>query len=612
MTEKNKKKISYAVVCSAIALLAYGAHEARLRKAENPDATIASIALPPQKKVMDWTPNETVTGTILAANFAQNQRDWALADTYLERLTDPKAEDPRTAQRMMLLAVSAGQFDRAADYAARVRKGDDAATADDKSMEDGRDLASLVLVAQSVRAGDFAGAESELTSLHSQALKAFVQPVLINWIKAGQSKTIDAGTEGLSLLQLLHKGLAAEWAGQKDTANKVFDALADVPLTPAGAMTVAAYDIRNGRIEPARTVLNKSLRQNPENQEAKKILDALNQGQTPDLRPDLSYHMHGVTAGVAMAFRDLAQMMFADGAADSALVFAQMGRMIRADVPSLSILAGNIFADEKRYDDAASAYLSVQSSEPDYTDAQIRLSELRAEQGKNAEAAAILESLISGGTAPDARVAYALGELYRADKQNKKAVDAFDRALKNDRGELGDDLWSVYFVRGMAYDDLGQWGKAEADLRKALDLRPKNPHVLNYLAYSWADHGINLDEARTMLLGALAQRPTDPFITDSLGWVYYRQGKFKDASLLLERAVSLKPYDAVMNDHLGDVYEKTGRSLEAQYQWRRALEQARAEKDDKLVKSLQDKLAGKAGAVPDAAMQPPQTSQAEK
>lgn len=591
------KKSSYVIVLGALAFLGYAVHDTRTRAIEGQEApnALVSYVTQPQKPKGQWVPNDTVTGNVLAANFAQSQRDWSQANIYLDKLSSVMASDSTTTLRMMLLALSAGQFDKSAEYAQRITasKQDpqvDVATGAMDAASDGRDLASLVLMAQAIRSGDLAAAEQKLLSLQSMALKAFVQPVIHGWLKAGQNKPVESTVEGLSLLQALHRGLAAEWAGQKETANKVFDSLARAPLTSVGAMMVAAYDIRNARIDEARAALTEALRQNPMDQEAKKIQDSLSQGQTPVLPPEFAYHMKGVTAGVAMAFRDLSQMMVSDGAGESALIFAQMGRSVRNDVPALAIIVGNIFMEQKRYDEALSAFRSVQPADLDYVDAQIRLSEIETERKNNEGAIEILEALMK--TNPSPRVAYALGEVYRAGKDNKKAVSAYDQAINAAGGKPDDDLWSVYFVRAMALDELGEWDKAESDLKKALQYRPDNPHVLNYLAYTWADRNINLIQARDMLVKALSLAPTDPYITDSLGWVYYRQGDFTQAIVLLERAVSLKPYDPTLNDHLGDAYEGAGRHLEARYQWRRALDYADADKDAKLIKSITEKLEG--------------------
>ena len=107
------------------------------------------------------------------------------------------------------------------------------------------------------------------------------------------------------------------------------------------------------------------------------------------------------------------------------------------------------------------------------------------------------------------------------------------------------------------------WPPAEADFKKALELFPDQPLVLNYLGYSWVDKNINLDEAFKMLRRAVELRPQDGYIVDSLGWAHYRLGRYDEAVKELERAIELKPSDPVINDHLGDAYWRVGRKLEA-------------------------------------------------
>ena len=130
--------------------------------------------------------------------------------------------------------------------------------------------------------------------------------------------------------------------------------------------------------------------------------------------------------------------------------------------------------------------------------------------------------------------------------------------------------WTVFYFRGICYERSKQWPKAEADLKKALELFPDQPHVLNYLGYSWIDQGINLDEGMRMIKRAVEQRPDDGYIVNSLGWAYFRIGNYDEAVKKLERAVELKPEDPTINDHLGDAYWRVGRTLEAHFQWAHA------------------------------------------
>jgi Flp pilus assembly protein TadD len=128
----------------------------------------------------------------------------------------------------------------------------------------------------------------------------------------------------------------------------------------------------------------------------------------------------------------------------------------------------------------------------------------------------------------------------------------------------------IFYFRGICYERSKQWPRAEADLKKALELYPDQPLVLNYLGYSWVDQGTNLDEGMNMIRRAVEQRPDDGYIVDSLGWANFRIGNYDEAVKDLERAVELKPDDPTINDHLGDAYWRVGRVLEARFQWTHA------------------------------------------
>ena len=131
--------------------------------------------------------------------------------------------------------------------------------------------------------------------------------------------------------------------------------------------------------------------------------------------------------------------------------------------------------------------------------------------------------------------------------------------------------WPLLYARGIARERSGDWARAEADFLRALELAPEQPYVLNYLGYTWAEQGKNLDRAKAMLLRATELRPQDGNIADSLGWVLFRLGDMPGAVTWLEKAVELESRNSVINDHLGDAYWAAGRQREARFQWRRAL-----------------------------------------
>ena len=129
----------------------------------------------------------------------------------------------------------------------------------------------------------------------------------------------------------------------------------------------------------------------------------------------------------------------------------------------------------------------------------------------------------------------------------------------------------VFYARAISNERLDRWDRAEADFRKALELNPDHPQVLNYLGYSLVEKRIKLDEALDMIERAVEGQPNSGYIVDSLGWVLYRLGRYDEAAGHMERAAELMPIDPVVNDHLGDALWAVGRFNEAEFQWKRAL-----------------------------------------
>ena len=194
--------------------------------------------------------------------------------------------------------------------------------------------------------------------------------------------------------------------------------------------------------------------------------------------------------------------------------------------------------------------------------------DMLADEGKVDEALSELEALVRGRG--DLEALIQIGDIYRRNKDFEKAVKTYNRAADTFGAAIPKEYWQIHYVRGMSYEQLGDWKKAETDLKAALDFQPDHPLILNYLGYAWADQGVNLEESLRLIRKAASLEPDDGYIADSLGWVLYRMGRYKEAVPPLERAAQLLPYDPVINDHLGDAYWKAGRKLEARFQWSRA------------------------------------------
>ena len=142
--------------------------------------------------------------------------------------------------------------------------------------------------------------------------------------------------------------------------------------------------------------------------------------------------------------------------------------------------------------------------------------------------------------------------------------------------------------RGIAYERIDEWDKAEKDLLASLDSSPDQAYVINYLAYSWIEKGIKVDQSLKMLEKANKLKPNDPYIIDSLGWALFKLKKYKDAKKYLQLAVELMPADSIVNDHYGDVLWKNGKKIQARYYWNYVLNLEKTKND--LKKSIKNKL----------------------
>jgi len=142
--------------------------------------------------------------------------------------------------------------------------------------------------------------------------------------------------------------------------------------------------------------------------------------------------------------------------------------------------------------------------------------------------------------------------------------------------------------RGIAYERVGQWDKAEKDLLSSLEVDPNQAYVINYLAYTWIEKGIKIQKSLSMLEKANKLRSNDPYIIDSLGWALFKLERYKQSKDYLQMAVRLMPGDPVVNDHYGDALWKNGNELQARYYWKYVLSLEESKKD--LKKIIEKKL----------------------
>jgi tetratricopeptide (TPR) repeat protein len=256
------------------------------------------------------------------------------------------------------------------------------------------------------------------------------------------------------------------------------------------------------------------------------------------------------------------------------------------------IVLADRFEALNKYEDAIRVYNTLSPNSPYGPAAQVQVALDKTRLGHDDQAVSQL-LVITRNDPKDLTAWTALGDAYRDQDKYADAAGAYDHAV----ALLGTDKntsWPLYYARGIAEERAHHWDAAEADLKHALHLSPEQPQVLNYLGYSWVDQGKHLPEALGMLEKAHSLSPFDGYIADSVGWAYYRLGRYQDSVKALETAIQLVPGDATVNEHLGDAYWKVGRKLDARFQWSHALAfgpdaTAKAELEKKLASASESK-----------------------
>jgi tetratricopeptide (TPR) repeat protein len=508
-------------------------------------------------------PASTLSGAYLAAMQADFRNDYAAAADYYDRALDADPGNVGLLVNAVVTRVALGDVPGARALADRLAERDPANQA-----------AALVRLADALAAEDFAAAEAALAAPGEEA-NPLLSGLIAGWIEvgrdnfAGAQERFDAmtGNEALAAFGQYHKALALALAGDFVSAEAILAGGEDGPLHLNRAALVAHAQIlaQIDRGADAVTILNEALGDGVPDAPLIALRDRLAAGEEVVFDQATS-----ARDGAAEAFLTLAEALDTEDSLRIALVHARLAAHIRPGFIEAQLLAGELLEAQQQFELAAAALAGVPEESPWYVTAQIRRAATQSGAGDPEGGIATLTAL--GESHPDQiEVHSALGDALRAAERYPEAAAAYGKAIALIDGAPRQAHWVLYYTRAISYERAGEWAAAEADFRQALALEPEQPMVLNYLGYSLVEQHRDLDEALDMIERAVKGQPDDGYITDSLGWVLYRLGRYDEAVPHMLRAVELTPDDPVINDHLGDVLWMVGRHREAEFQWRRAL-----------------------------------------
>ncbi|WP_377290586.1 tetratricopeptide repeat protein [Rhizobium sp. SG2393] len=512
----------------------------------------------------------TFSGAYLAARTADIDRDFVTATELYRKALALQPDNADIAQRLMITYLMNGDFKKAVESADTLKS--------DASVER---ITSMVRGVDAIQSKNYRKAGEILKYEGPNDLDRLMTGLLQAWAIAGEGKTKQAlsavdkleGPEWFGIFKNYVSGTIALQAGDLDAARSRLN----TTILDRDGASGAPDTFMRAVFALARLEANAGNKQ--------KALDTIAVGEgvvnnyTPldALRASIEKGEKQVQQvatpadGAASVLFAVAAALNRGGAEDIVTLYLQTARALDPDSADILIMLGGIAETLKKPEQAVALYRQVPDDSPMRRLSELQLGLSLASVGRVDEAKTHLQALIDQDP-KNMRSYLALGSVL-SDAKDYKAMGAlYDRAAEAIGPTPQRSDWTIFFQRGIAYERLKEWPKAEPNFKKALELNPDQAQVLNYLGYSWVDMNMNLDEAMNMIRKAVELKPDDGYIVDSLGWAYFRLGKFDEAVVELERAAELMAGDPTINDHLGDAYWRVGRKLEATFQWRQALE----------------------------------------
>ncbi|HCI00991.1 MAG TPA: hypothetical protein DFJ59_09385 [Alphaproteobacteria bacterium] len=524
--------------------------------------TLAAVAL----TGLTVTPASAQSGDFLAALSATRASDPEAASRYLTAALERDPDQQSLVRQQISVYTIEGDYDAALPYAQDVL----ALNPDDE-------LARWVVRVAAIRRGDWDAAQAVLPAVIQTRLDEFIATVANAAVLTGAGDIEAALDEtrtgfdekGIGPLGDYARGLIYAASGEAEAAS---DALAafisrDPFQYPRMAEVTANAFERSGDLENARFVYN-ALLETGARPGGQAGIDRIEQGDPyPEALTPTPLDIYTELLFVIVRLLD------DQDSPELAYRYAQeIGYLLTPEAPLFpgfsEVIASSLLALE-RFEEAEAAYATLEDVPAFRFSAILGQIQALSDQERYDEALAKLDEAeaILGRSPAILRQRAVL--LFRA--EDYEAADLAFAEWQDSVVQPGAAAAQTLFIAGIVSYQLEDYTQMEERLESSLELDPDNPHVMNYLAYSWVERGINLDRGFDMLMRAVELAPESGAIIDSLGWAHYQLGDYDEAVPFLEQAFQINPWSWEIAEHVADAYWQVGRELEAGFFWNRAL-----------------------------------------
>ena len=513
------------------------------------------------------------SGAYLAGRQAISNHNFVIASKFQARSLSADPANSKLLEGLMISFISQGSVDEATSIAE---------VYEDKGNSS--QISQMILLASMIKDGkkkaalNFIKEAAETTPILQDLLSGWMLMALDDEVNANRVFDKIAQVKGMEKFANFHRALAQLAIGKLNQAEKTFSLIHNDQGNPTRRSIIYHTKIllSLGRFQEAQGLLEKWFGPtfDPE------IEEIFAYASKEKYYSESSFPNPSIA--VADVFHSIAKLISKEVDPAFTLIYSRLAQYLDLNHVDSTLMTADLLVDLEQYDLAIREYEKLSKSQPQFYASELGRAEALRASGKAMEAIEVLIELTR--QYPNSANGFrTLGNHYRRLEIYDKAEVSYGKAIKlyTAKGEAG---WFLYYVRGITRERLDSWELAEKDFRKALSLNPNQPQVLNYLGYSLIEKNSNLDEALDMIERAVKESPDSGYIVDSLGWGYYKLGRYEKAVPNLERAAELMPVDPIVNDHLGDVYWMVGRKTEAEFQWRRALSFDPEEQDIERIK----------------------------
>lgn len=515
------------------------------------------------KTVFETDVQPNFIGSYLAGRFARADHEPERAAGFYRAALDRDENDLVLLEHTFQMELASGRYESADALAAKLI-----------ASQPNNRMARTLLALTAFKKQDFPKADLHMKAAGEGPIGELTASIGRAWIKAaagdqqGALDLIDTPKQAdwAQFYLYYHRGLIADIDGRFNEARSAFKKVFKQDNKTLRTALAYAHSAANaGDTTLAKVVLKEHLdRQQGEGHPlARDLRERIANGE----RVGLLVKTTG--DGMAELFYGLGEALTGEGGVNLGIVYLQLALYIEPQHPFALAALSNTYESLKKFEAANDTYDRIPRGTALQSSIDIRKAFNLNSLDLVDDANALLQK-VTNADPKDLRPLEAIGNIMRARKRYDEAIASYTKAIdlvaKPEKRH-----WSYFYSRGTCLERTKNWPAAEADLQKALELFPDQPLVLNYLGYSWVDQGVNLTQGLSLIEKAVALRPDDGYIVDSLGWAYFKLGDFKEAVKYLERAVELRPDDPTLNDHLGDALWRVGRINEARFQWEQAL-----------------------------------------